>query len=333
MQTQEYSVYNETRENFLSSRVTFIDTKSDPLRAVKVLIEGLAPNAETGLWLNPLKNIPTVPRLSSYDLVYLDKECRVVQGMALVADDDAPPFDGHATSALVLPIHSFSASHSHPGDKVILCAAERTDCTPAPPMADPLPVAPTIPTAPIQSAAPAAAPLVLRHDLPLAAAPLVQPPPPEVHSAEAAPRFTESSTVLQPSASTDARSSIIPEKDWVHFRFLRSMVRLRVHISISVSPVSVSTSAVPPSAASTHPTVHDREVSAPPSRKRPIVSALTDRLARSTRAVVQQCRACKVRYMRWADTFFFRPVNNPGPLLQRWIPSLGKLFLSAIFPR
>jgi hypothetical protein len=111
------------------------------------------------------------------------------------------------------------------------------------------------------------------------------------------------------------------------------MVRLRVHISISVSPVSVSTSAVPPSAASTHPTVHDREVSAPPSRKRPIVSALTDRLARSTRAVVQQCRACKVRYMRWADTFFFRPVNNPGPLLQRWIPSLGKLFLSAIFPR
>src|ERR1700733_4679538 len=123
MQTKEYSVYNETRENFLSSRVTFIDTKSDPLRAVKVLIEGLAPNAETGLWLNPLKNIPTVPRLSSYDLVYLDKECRVLRGMALVADDDAPPFEGLATSALVLPIHSFSASHSHPGDKVILCAA------------------------------------------------------------------------------------------------------------------------------------------------------------------------------------------------------------------
>jgi hypothetical protein len=339
MQTKEYSVYNETRENFLSSRVTFIDTKSDPLRAVKVLIEGLAPNAETGLWLNPLKNIPTVPRLSSYDLVYLDKECRVVQGMALVADDDAPPFDGHATSALVLPIHSFSASHSHPGDKVILSAAEGVDCPPAPPLSDPMGVAPAIGSAPIQSAAPAAAPVVSGNDLPLAAAPVVQSAPPNLPSADTdqrfagpARRFAESATVLQASVPTDTPSSRVNDKDWVHFRFLRSIVRLRVHISISVSPVSVSTNAFAASPASTLPATHDRQVSAP-ARKRPIVSALAVRLAKSTRALAQQCRSCKVRYVRWADAFFFRPTNSASPLVQRWIPSLGKLFLSAIFPR
>jgi len=58
MQTKEFCVYNETRENFLSPKVTVIDTKSDPLKAVKVLIEGLGPNAETGLWLNPSRVFP-----------------------------------------------------------------------------------------------------------------------------------------------------------------------------------------------------------------------------------------------------------------------------------
>ncbi|MGA7107941.1 MAG: hypothetical protein WBV28_15165 [Terracidiphilus sp.] len=339
MQTKEYSVYNETRENFLSSRVTFIDTKSDPLRAVKVLIEGLAPNAETGLWLNPLRNIPTVPRLSSYDLVYLDKECRVVQGMALVADDDAPPFDGHATSALVLPIHSFSASHSHPGDKVILCATEHLDCPPVPPASDPTAVAQPASAAPKQSAAPAVSPVVLCKAIPLAATPLLQTERPALHSSEpnlpfSKPdlRCTEPPAALPPSALTDAPSSQVPDKDWVHFRFLRSIVRLRVQISISVSPVAAFANALPASTTNVLPAALEPEVSAP-APKRPILSTLTASLARSTRAVAQKCRACSVRYMRWADAFFFRPVNNPGPLFQRWIPSLGKLFLSAIFPR
>jgi hypothetical protein len=115
MPTQEYCVYNETRESLLIPRVTVIDTKSEPLKAVKVLIEGLAPNADSGLWLNPLERVPTVPRLSSYDLVYL------------VADNDVPPFDGEAASALVLPIHTFSLSHAHPGDKVVLRTADENE--------------------------------------------------------------------------------------------------------------------------------------------------------------------------------------------------------------
>jgi hypothetical protein len=126
MSAREYCVYDETHENLLATRVTVLDAKAEPLQAVKALIEGLAPGAETGLWLNPLKSIPTVPRLSSYDLVYLDGQCRVLQAVALGADDDVPLFDGQAASALVLPIHSFSASQTHPGDRVILYAADES---------------------------------------------------------------------------------------------------------------------------------------------------------------------------------------------------------------
>ena len=339
MQTKEYSVYNETRENFLSSRVTFIDTKSDPLRAVKVLIEGLAPDAETGLWLNPLRTSPPSPGSLPTTSSISTRNAASSRAWALVADDDAPPFDGHATSALVLPIHSFSASHSHPGDKVILCATEHLDCPPVPPASDPTAVAQPASAAPKQSAAPAVSPVVLCKAIPLAATPLLQTERPALHSSEpnlpfSKPdlRCTEPPAALPPSALTDAPSSQVPDKDWVHFRFLRSIVRLRVQISISVSPVAAFANALPASTTNVLPAALEPEVSAP-APKRPILSTLTASLARSTRAVAQKCRACSVRYMRWADAFFFRPVNNPGPLFQRWIPSLGKLFLSAIFPR
>jgi hypothetical protein len=131
MQTKELCVYNETRENFMSSRVTVIDSKSDPLKGIKALIEGLGPHAEAGLWLNPLKSVPTVPTMSPYDLVYLDQDCRVVHSVAMIPDDEVPHFSGHATSALLLPIHTFSKSQAHPGDQVIICAAEEIERRPA----------------------------------------------------------------------------------------------------------------------------------------------------------------------------------------------------------
>ena len=51
MPTTEFCVYNQTRASFLTPRVTVIDAQSEPLKAVKALIEGLAPGADAGLWL------------------------------------------------------------------------------------------------------------------------------------------------------------------------------------------------------------------------------------------------------------------------------------------
>jgi hypothetical protein len=141
MQSKEFCAYNQTRENFLSSRLTVIDAKSDPLKGIKALIEGLGPGQEAGLWLNPLKSVPTVPTMSPYDLVYLDQDCRVVESVAMVPDDEVPHFAGHAASALLLPIHTFSKSQAHPGDQVIISAAEEIEHRPARVPVVPVPVA------------------------------------------------------------------------------------------------------------------------------------------------------------------------------------------------
>src|SRR5450755_4551132 len=98
MDTKQYGVYNMTRESLLSSSVSVVDTNLAPLQLLKVLVEGLAVNNEMGLWLTPLTTIPTVPRISPFDLVYLDKDCRVVQGASLLPGVDFPPFKSPAVS-------------------------------------------------------------------------------------------------------------------------------------------------------------------------------------------------------------------------------------------
>jgi hypothetical protein len=210
MQTKEFCVYNETRENFLSPKVTVIDTKSDPLKAVKALIEGLGPNAETGLWLNPLKSVPTVPRLSPYDLVYLDQDCRVMQGVALVPDDEAPRFDGQATSALLLPIHTFSTSQSHPGDQVIICSAEEMKHRP--------------PRLPISATSTPASPVLLQ------ATRKAEIHPPFITACASQPQ-----TAIVPSDAIHEIQSPNHKKASSRIRFLRDIAHLRVHISISIA--------------------------------------------------------------------------------------------------
>jgi hypothetical protein len=218
MQTKEFCVYNETRENFLSPKVTVIDTKSDPLRAVKVLIEGLGPNAETGLWLNPLKSVPTVPRLSPYDLVYLDQDCRVMQGVALVPDDEVPRFDGHATSALLLPIHSFSRSQTHPGDQVIICSAEEMEHRPPrlPVLATPAPTYPVL----LQATCNA-----------------------EIHPPLISACASQPQTAIAPSHAVNEIQSPNHKKAPSRSRFLWDIVHIRVHISISIAYAPSSKSA------------------------------------------------------------------------------------------
>ena len=51
MDTRKYCVYNQARESFLSTGVTVIDTTHEPLKLLRVMVEGLARNAGTGLWL------------------------------------------------------------------------------------------------------------------------------------------------------------------------------------------------------------------------------------------------------------------------------------------
>ncbi len=120
MGSRQYSVRNKRRGSLLCSNVRVIDANLEPLTILRVLVEGLAANAQTGLWLtNMTSGIPMVPRISPFDLLYLDKNNRVLSGVELLPTNDFPQFKKPAVSALVLPFQSFARSKTRPGDPLV----------------------------------------------------------------------------------------------------------------------------------------------------------------------------------------------------------------------
>lgn len=318
MSTREYCVYNETRSSLFAPRVSLIDTRSNPLQAVKVLIEGLSPNADTGLWLNPLKSIPAVPRLSAYDLVYLDHEDRVVHGIELAPDDEIPPIDGLAASALLLPLHSFTASQAQPGDRVLL---QPPDATPSPAAAAPTPSKPAEP----------------------------QPPPPAILAK--LPSFAWS-----PRDPIQAQPSVASRKRF-RFLHALTHLRIHIQISIAFAPGTVtaagaSQASVSPAdapATALHAATQTATLSAPP-QLHPDISAQNSQpwasvediadadMAKPQRtkdssfasSLRQIWRSSRAAYLRWADSIvFYRPDTQPAYSL----PRLSRNLVHFIFPR
>ncbi len=265
MRTTEFCVYNETQENFLSTRATVIDSRSDPLKVVQVLVEGLAVGADTALWLNPISTLQSVPRLSPFDLILLDRDGRVVHGMELIPAARLPRLNGTAESALILPFHTFSTSQTHPGDHVVICPAEelqgRPERFPDPLISTPTPsasnevVALPRPTSVVSSpvaahSAELPAPTESVPELPGLKEPIAQKPQnvsfpdsieidsPLLH-ADLSPQYPTLRTPLehvypQPAIPKAARFTL-PRKELSPLRFLFGLSRLRVRVSVSVS--------------------------------------------------------------------------------------------------
>ncbi len=320
MSPREYCAYNETRANLVAPRVSLIDTRSDPLKAVKVLIEGLAPNADAGLWLNPLKSIPAVPRLSAYDLVYLDHQGCVVHGIELAPDDEVPPIDGLAASALLLPLHSFTASQAQPGDRVVLQLPNETCAPPAPDIA------------PARSK-----PAEAQHPAPAILA--------KLPSLAWSPREP---VEAQPPAAARRR-----------FSLLHMLTHLRIHIQISIAfapapvsavstPQSALVAAQPPApvlraatqtaAPSAPPQLHPELHAENPQAWCPVDDVVGDGVAKLGRTrdrrfnsfLGRRWRSSRAAYLRWADSFVFdRPQAQPD----YGLPRLGRNLFHFIFPR
>ena len=132
-----------------------------------------------------------------------------MQGVALVPDDEAPRFDGQATSALLLPIHTFSTSQSHPGDQVIICSAEEMEHRPP---RLPLPAQP-VPASPV----------------------LAQATRDEIHPLLIAACASHPQTAIVPPDAVNVAQSPNSKNRLSRIRFLRDIARLRVHISISIA--------------------------------------------------------------------------------------------------
>ncbi len=122
----KYYAYNQTRGCFLSGSLELVDAGHEPLRVLKVLIEGLTPGAKSGLWLAHFRSVPVARTLSPFDLVYLDSEFRVVHALELSTDGEFAPFRGQPSSALVLPCQSLASTQTQPGDQLILRTLEES---------------------------------------------------------------------------------------------------------------------------------------------------------------------------------------------------------------
>ena len=120
MELRMYCAYNQTRECFLGLEVTAGDFSYKALG-----MEGaLSLNPNEGLWLTPFRGLPDSGVTAPLDLIYLDKECRVVdlvESFPVLHNNPSRPI---AESLLMLPAHSISSSETQLGDQFVLCVTD-----------------------------------------------------------------------------------------------------------------------------------------------------------------------------------------------------------------
>ena len=124
MDSKKLCAFNLTRESFLCMGLTAVDSATDPLAVLKVLVEGLELDSESGFWITSLTGIPGVPRISPFDLVYLTEGKTVVRGIEVLPGVMLPALEKQIVSVLVLPLHTVSSTQTRAGDRLLLCAEE-----------------------------------------------------------------------------------------------------------------------------------------------------------------------------------------------------------------
>lgn len=126
-ETKNCRAYNATRGCIVSSKVVVSDCANQPLTILKLLVESLGFKAEAAIWLTPLSYAPQLMRPFPFDLVYLDKDFKVIQAAELHPQVSLPPYDERVATALVLPLRAISLSGTQIDDQLIVCAEEELE--------------------------------------------------------------------------------------------------------------------------------------------------------------------------------------------------------------
>ena len=123
METRVFSAYNLARGVLLNCKLAIADNGHQPLKLLDIVISGMGMDATAGLWLTPLHAIPAVPRVFPFDLIYLDKDYRVLETAEMGPGIDFPAFRAEVASALVLPSDTLRSSQTASSDRLIVCPA------------------------------------------------------------------------------------------------------------------------------------------------------------------------------------------------------------------
>ena len=128
--TKVITAQNQRTQKMLTSGLVIVDAAMEPLRVLKVLMEGLGPDVKAGLWLTNFRGVPVARTLSPFDLIYLDIEYRVVHCIEISTEGQYAPFRGEPASALVLPPKAIVASNTRPGDRLQFRAVDESAAPP-----------------------------------------------------------------------------------------------------------------------------------------------------------------------------------------------------------
>ena len=90
-------------------------------------MSGIALDAESGLWLKPLYGPPAVPRIFPFDLLYLDKDQRVLEAVEVFPEVELPICPLEAESALLVPQKVLVRTGTVRGDRLLVCPAKEID--------------------------------------------------------------------------------------------------------------------------------------------------------------------------------------------------------------
>src|SRR5215469_7516898 len=124
MDTRPDAVYNLTRRTLLNDKLTVTDCAHQPLKMLNLVVSGLGLDSESALWLSPLHAAPGLPRVFPFDLIYLDRDYRVLETAEIAPGVEFPSYRPEVASALVVPEHTLTSTGTSKGDRMLICTAD-----------------------------------------------------------------------------------------------------------------------------------------------------------------------------------------------------------------
>ena len=124
VEKQQYCVYNQTSECFLSLGVSLGD---NTFARLKGLLGKGSLGFDEGSWIAPAKGLATLGVFSSRDLIYLDESHQVLDVVEGFPTFRVAPARRDAASLLALPERTIYSSQTQPGHQLVICVAEEME--------------------------------------------------------------------------------------------------------------------------------------------------------------------------------------------------------------
>jgi uncharacterized membrane protein (UPF0127 family) len=116
-----YCVFNETRESFLSLKVTVANTL---VSRVRRLLRRRMLEAGEGIWVVPSHGTHTFGLRHPIDILFLDPAHRVIHAIESLAPSRFSPWRFNSSSILELPVRTIYTSQTEIGDRILISRPE-----------------------------------------------------------------------------------------------------------------------------------------------------------------------------------------------------------------